>query len=242
MPVQGVSFHDEMPSCVAWHFSFTERLVVAMSRKTFLLAPLIFSLVSLGLAPASASAGDCDNFPGGICPPFGDPRRPPAFGSGWWNIKSGFTHDLVLTAPLVGIRELDPRPRRPRVTLQPNRNKGGQQFRFRLINGMYQIQVRSTGECLEGSTQPDGMAIVRQNDCLTPSNAQTWTIEPHPKGNFRIKAWPGRSKGPRGRCLDAAFASRTTPPQGTYLQEFPCHDGENQAWVFVDASPPPPVH
>ncbi|QIK04758.1 RICIN domain-containing protein [Streptomyces sp. ID38640] len=211
-----------------------------MSRRTFLFAPLIFSLLILGLAPVGASAGDCDNFPGGFCPPFGDHRRPPSLGGEWWNIKSGFTHDLVLDAPLeLGLRDLRPRPGRHRVTLQPNLNGKSQQFRLRLINGQYQIQVRSTGLCLEGGNQPDGMAIVRQSDCDTPSNAQTWKIEPHPKGNFRIRAGQGRPTGRKG-CLDAAFASRTVPPRGTYLQEFPCHDGENQAWAFVDASPAPP--
>lgn len=70
-----------------------------MSRRTFLLVPLIVSLVGLALAPLGASAGDCDNFPGGVCPPFSNPRQPPAFGDGWWNIKSAFTNDLVVDAP-----------------------------------------------------------------------------------------------------------------------------------------------
>jgi hypothetical protein len=213
-------------------------VVVAMSRRILLLAAVIFPLLMLGLAPVGASAGDCDNFPGGICPPFGDPRQPPAFGDGWWNIESGFTRDLALSAPW----DLGLRPRRTRITLQPNRNEGNQQFRFRPINGMFQIKVRGTGLCLQGSNQPDGRAIVRQNDCNTPSDAQTWTIERHPRGYFRIRAGLGRAPGVGQRCLDAAFASRTVPPQGTYLQEFTCHDGENQAWRFVDASPPPPLH
>ncbi|MEU6896186.1 RICIN domain-containing protein [Streptomyces sp. NPDC046557] len=192
------------------------------------------SLLILGLAPVGTSAGDCDNFPGGICPTFGDPRRPPDFGDGWWNIKSAYTQDLILTTPW----DLNLRPRRNRVILQPYRNEQNQQFRFRRINGMYQIEVRATGLCLEGSKQPDGKAIVRQNDCNTPSNVQTWVIEPRPKGYFLVK----EGNRPSGRCLDAASASRTAPPQGAYLQEFSCHDGDNQAWVFEDASPPPAVH
>ncbi|WP_443047679.1 RICIN domain-containing protein [Streptomyces sp. NBC_00354] len=213
-----------------------------MRRQTLLLSLLILLLVSLGLAPVSTSAGPCDIFPDGKCPTFGDPQRPPDFGSGWWNIKSGFTQDLVLAAPWeLGLRELN-RPVRHRITLQPNRNEVGQQFRFRPINGSFQIEVRNTGLCLEGSRKPDGMAIIRQNHCDTPSDAQNWRIEPGPKGFFRIRAaqsWAGTAAG--GRCLDAASASRTAPPIGAYLQEFSCHDGENQAWVFVDASPPPYV-
>ncbi|MFE9934654.1 RICIN domain-containing protein [Streptomyces sp. NPDC005533] len=213
-----------------------------MRRRTLLLALLICLLASLGLAPVSTSAGPCDIFPDGKCPTFGDPQRPPTFGSGWWNIKSGFTQDLVLAAPWeLGLRELHPRPGRHRITLQPNRNEEGQQFRFRPVNGSFQIEVRNTGLCLEGSTKQDGSAIIRQNYCDTPSNAQNWKIEPRgPSGFFRIRSTRGRDgTAVGGRCLDAASASRTVPPTGAYLQEFSCHDGENQAWAFVDASPAP---
>lgn len=65
--------------------------------------------------------GDCDSFPGGVCPPFSNPRQPPDFGDGWWNIKSAFTDDLVVDAPASGAT----------ATLGPNGNGESQQFRFR---------------------------------------------------------------------------------------------------------------
>ncbi|WP_329170082.1 RICIN domain-containing protein [Streptomyces decoyicus] len=185
--------------------------------------------MGLALAPLGASAGDCDNFPGGVCPPFSNPRQPPVFGDGWWNIKSAFTNDLVVDAPVSGAV----------ATLERNRNGESQQFRFRPKGGgQYQIELRSTGLCLEGSDDwKDGRALVHANTCDAQTSYQFWKIEPHPKGFFRIR----RSAG-AFRCLDAHNPALTAPPRGTHVQEWTCHDRENQAWTFVDASPAPPVH
>ncbi|WP_442817620.1 RICIN domain-containing protein [Streptomyces sp. NBC_01296] len=194
-----------------------------MSRRTFLLFPLTVSLFGLGLAPLGASAGDCDIFPGGICPPFSGPRRPPDFGDGWWNIKSTFTRDLVVDAS-------------GGVFLQPDSNGESQQFRFRPKGSQFQIEVRSTGLCLEGSDHwKAGAERVHTAECDAETSYQFWKIEPHPEGfGFRIR----RSTGAL-RCLDAHNPSLTAPPRGTYLQEWTCHARENQSWSFLDASPVP---
>ncbi|MFF4498843.1 RICIN domain-containing protein [Streptomyces sp. NPDC001546] len=171
-----------------------------MSRQTWSVVAVLFPLLALGLTPGGATAGDCDNFPGGICPGFGDPWRPPNFGDDWWKIRSAFTKDLVLTAPY----DLGLRPHRARVILQSDRNDENQQFRFRIINGKYQIEVRGTGLCLQGNEHTNGRIIVSQNDCNEPSDAQTWVIKRHPKGRFWI-----RSGYSNDRCLEAASTSQT---------------------------------
>ncbi|MFF3861562.1 RICIN domain-containing protein [Streptomyces sp. NPDC002209] len=220
----GSIFRSTNPSCASWHF-YVERLVlVAMSRRTLIGLPLSVSLLGLVFAPFGASAGDCDIFPGGICPPFSEPRRSPDFGDGWWNIQSAFTQDLVVNAPF----------EYGRVFLEPDRNAEYQQFRFLpSAGGQFQIQVRSTDLCLEGSDHwKDGQAIVHTNECAE-EGPQFWRIEPHPEGfGFRIR----RSTGAL-RCLDAHNPSLTAPSKGTYLQEWSCHARENQAWKFIDATP-----
>ncbi|QDN95999.1 hypothetical protein FNV65_06515 [Streptomyces sp. S1A1-8] len=104
--------------------SLNQALVVAMSRRTFFVIPLFVSLLGLGLAPFGASAGDCDNFNGGICPPFSGSRRPPDFGDGWWNIQRTFTRDLVVEAPT----------RAHEFFLEPDRNVDNEVFSTEIIS------------------------------------------------------------------------------------------------------------
>ncbi|MEV4192421.1 RICIN domain-containing protein [Streptomyces toxytricini] len=182
------------------------------------------------LVPSGASAGDCDQFPGGICPPFSDPRKPPDFGDRWWNIKSALTHDLVAEEVGGGYR------------VRHRDDRGTQLFRFLKSSEadndsgpVYQIQVLpavrppdpTTAMCLEGDDTGNG-AVVHTNPC-EQTGSQFWEVEPHPKGFFRIRRGTGAM-----RCLDAHNPPMTAPPPHTHLQEWACHDRDNQAWTFVN--------
>ncbi|MGP3683454.1 RICIN domain-containing protein [Streptomyces sp. IBSNAI002] len=190
------------------------------------------------LMPSGAFAGDCDGFPGGVCPAFSDHRKPPEFGDIWWNVKSARTDDLVAEETGGGFR------------VRPRADRENQLFRFLKSSEadahhgpVYQIQVMpkvpppvpDTPMCLEGSDGGQHGAGVHTNPC-EETGSQFWEIEPHPKGFFRIRRGTGSM-----RCLDAHNPPMTPPPPETHLQEWTCHDRENQAWTFVTAPSQPKV-
>jgi serralysin len=106
----------------------------------------------------------------------------------------------------------------------------GQMYPLPSLNGVFQIQSKHSGKCLdlntgEGAGAANG-TILWQWDCNGGDN-QKWLVTPLDDGSYQIKSKYS------GKCFDLNFGEEARNANGTAIWQWDWHGNDNQRWFLI---------